>query len=297
MFPFSCRALPILGLSFSVIGVGACSSSSSGNGAKASDAGTTGDDGGPTGDGSMGTGGSGLGGAVSFFTGGGSTGGPFSVVAAFDHVTGTPTGYTPCEAPVGSCKYCGPIEGGSGLQVTFISAGALTVDDGSKTIATLDFDSQTGGDYDGTSTSTPSITWNPGDMLSVSAAGGMLPAFSGSVTAPQNIAGVNPALTLTGNATISTGSNFTLSWTPSSDDGQMKLVLASATSSFETVSCAGDESAGSFSVSSSLLRKLAMGGGTAVLTKTVSKSVTVSGAQIAIQASSPQVAGSVTFGP
>jgi hypothetical protein len=265
---------------------GACSPSSNGKtGGSGGDA-ATGDEGGS----------SGPAGGVEFFTGGGDTSGPFTVTAGFDRVSGTGTGNSPCEMAVGDCQYCGPVEGGAGVHVTFLSAGVITVDDGSKTIATLNF-SATGESYEADSQTDSSLKWSPGDALGVSAAGETIPAFSGSIAAPKDIAGVAPALSFGAPTAISTGKDFVLSWTPSSDDGQMKLVLGNEKNTYKTVSCTVAEGAGSVSVASSLLQKLGAGGGTAGLTKTVSKSVAVSGAQVSIMASAPQVAGTVTFGP
>ena len=286
--------------------LGGCSSSSAG---AAGDGGTafSGDSGGGgSSDGGADSGGAVTAGLVGFSSGGsGPLSGAYTIVGVFDRGSGTPgTGAQMiCETPVGSCTYCsGHVDGGTSggtLMITLLSAGVLTVKDGTTTLGTLDYQADDAGmgDYEIDSNSDPTLTWAAGDTLSASATGGEIPAFSASITAPQDIAGLMPALSLTSTTTVSTSAPFVLSWTPSSDTGaQMELVLGGV-SGGATASCTAADSAGSITVPVAILQKFGMGGGSMGLTKTVSKPVAVTGASIKIQATAPAVDGSVTFGP
>jgi len=246
-------------------------------------------------------------GEVSFASGAPSNGssitaGAYTIVAVFDRGSGHLNGSSPCDAPVGNCTFCGGSDGGltsGNLTIDLLGAGVITVKDGANTLATLPYDADDAGqgDYEIDSNGTPSLSWASGDTLSATATGGAIPAFSASITAPQDIAGLTPSLSLTTSATISTSSTLVVSWTPSSDDGQYVLVLANDTKAGATASCAVAESAGSVSVPASILQQLGTGSGTASLTKTVSKPIAVTGATVSIQAVAPQVVGQVTYGP
>jgi hypothetical protein len=286
-----------------------CSSSSAGAAGDggAAFSGDSGGGGGSDGGGGADSGGTVTAGEVSFASGGsGPLSGAYTIVGAFDRGSGSLGGGAAgiCEAPVGGCTYCnshvdGGISGGN-LMITLLSAGVLTVKDGTTTLGTLDYQADDAGmgDYEIDSNSDPTLTWAAGDTLSASATGGQIPAFSASITAPQDIAGLTPALSLTSTTTVSTGAPFVLSWTPSSDTGaQMVLVLGGFGGGGGTASCTAADSAGSITVPVAVLQKLGMGGGTMGLTKTVSKPVAVTGATVSIQASAPPVDGSVTFGP
>jgi hypothetical protein len=244
-------------------------------------------------------------GLVGFASGGsGPLSGAYTIVGAFDRGSGTAgAGAQICETTVGSCTYCANhVDGGTSggtLMITLLSAGVLTVKDGTSTLATLDYqgDDAGMGDYEIDSNTDATLTWAAGDALSVSATGGEIPAFSASITAPQDVAGLMPALSLTSTTTVSTSAPFVLSWTPSSDTGaQMSLVIGGF-SGGGTASCTAADSAGSIAVPAAILQKFGMGGGTMGLTKTVSKPVAVTGASVKIQATAPAVDGSVTFGP
>jgi hypothetical protein len=293
--------------------LGGCSSSSSGavgDGGPSfsvdSGGGGPSDDGGGSNDGGADGGGTVTAGEVGFASGGsGALAGAYTIVGVFDRGSGhlgSGTGSAICETPVGSCTYCNSnvdagLSGGN-LMITLLSAGVLTVKDGTTTLGTLDYmaDDAGMGDYEIDSNTDPALTWAAGDTLSASATGGAIPAFSASITAPQSIAGVTPALSLTSSATVSTSTPFVLSWTPSSDTGaQMNLVIGGFTGG--TASCTAADSAGSVTVPVAILQKFGTGGGTMGLTKTVSKPIAVTGASVTIQATAPSVDGSVTFGP
>ncbi len=243
-------------------------------------------------------------GVVGFYTGGtGSLGSPNQFVGAFDQGSGHLTGSSPCDQPVGACTYCGGTDAGpsgGNLMIAFVSAGVLTLTDGTTKIGTLPYmgDDAGMGDYTSDQSTNAALVWAAGDTLSVSATGSpVIPAFSASIKAPQDIAGVNPGLSLAAPAVaVSTSKPFVLSWTPSSDGGQMELVLGGF-SGGGTASCRASESDGSLTVPASILQKFGSGGGTLGFSKTVSKPVSVPGVTMLIQALAPQLTASVTFGP
>ena len=296
-----------------------CSSSSAGaaaDGGPASsgDSGGGGsDDGGPGGggssDGGADSGGTVTAGEVAFFSGGsGPQSGAYTIVGGFlrgsGHAGGG-TGSAICETPVGSCRYCNSISSadagpsGGGVTITLLNAGVVTAKDGATALGTLAYNADDAGmgDYELDSNADPTLTWAAGDTLIASATGGQFPAFSASITAPQAITGVTPALSLASAAAVSTSAPFVLSWTPSSDTGaQMGLVIGGYSGS-GTASCTAADSAGSITVPPAILQKFGTGGGTMGLTKTVSKPLAITGVTAMIQASAPAVDGSVTFGP
>jgi hypothetical protein len=105
-----------------------------------------------------------------------------------------------------------------GVEPITLSAGTLAVDDGDTFLASFGF--QGVGYYPLSSAETPALAWNPGDVLSVDADGGIVDPFSGEVIAPPAFAGVSPALTLTGQIVIPLTQDFTASWTPAADGGE-----------------------------------------------------------------------------
>jgi hypothetical protein len=224
-----------------------------------------------------------------------------NIVGTFDKTGGTVGGTSPCGQTTDGCMYCGPTVGGvkpGSFTFTTLSAGVLTVDDGSKKIATLDFNADAGGIYNAASVSPG---WSPGDTLSVSATGDTIPAFSGSIVAPHEIEGETPSFSLLSPLKVSISTPLVIAWTPSSDGATMKLVLGNdANGNSGSVGCSLPESAGKFTISTALLTQVAMGmfttsGGTISLTKTVTKALSVKGADVSLQASATQAAGAVTF--
>jgi hypothetical protein len=207
---------------------------------------------------------------------------------------------TICTTAVDGCQFCGGSDAGispGNLMLSFLNAGVLTTKDGSSTLATIDF-SDAGGVYEYDSNMHPSLTWNAGDKLSASATGGQFPAFSGSVTAPQDIAALSPALTLTTAASVSLSMPFVLSWTPSSDDGTFSFVLSLESPGGGQIGCTAKESAAMISIPTSVLSQLKASAGTmgvASLTKTVSVPLSVTGVTLSIQAVAPQVVGTISF--
>jgi hypothetical protein len=251
------------------------------------------------------SGGSSTTGLISFAQGGGPDLDAYTVIALFAEGSGmVGAGSTsPCAAPANGCMYCssavdaGSIKPGN-LNIMSLGAGTLTFKDDSKTLASLPYSSAVGA-YETSSVTQMSLTWPAGDTLSVAATGGAIPAFSASIPAPAAITGVTPALSLEKTLTTSDSGAFVVSWTPAADDGTMTLVLGFDVESHPgTIGCTAPQSDGTITVPASVVKELtggAAGGGTASLSKTVSKPVSVTGASVKIQASPPQVSGSVMF--
>jgi hypothetical protein len=238
---------------------------------------------------------------VSFQAGGGpaSDPGAYTIVGAFDQISGTPPDEAPCGPAVGGCSLCAPADGGvkpGNLMINFVSAGTLTVKDGSNTLATLPFNADAGGTYEIDSDSTATLTWAVGDDLAVSATGGTIPAFSGSITAPSDFAGVTPTFSLLTPVPISESGGFTVTWTPSSDNGSITLVVGvAAEMNRVSIGCTVDESVGQIVVASSLLTQLAGFGdttGTLTLSKTVKTKVS---SEVSLEASPVGLAGTFSF--
>ena len=104
---------------------------------------------------------------------------------------------------VGPCCYQDPSSAPS-----LISAGTITVANGMATLAELKPPN-----YSANSPADVQFTWAPGDTLSVTANGGTVDAFMGSVTAPALLKGISPSFSL-GEVTISLKSDWVVSWSP-----------------------------------------------------------------------------------
>jgi hypothetical protein len=127
-------------------------------------------------------------------------------------------------------------------------AGNLTITDHGASVATL-----VSPDYP----EVDSATWAPGDSLAVSAAGGDVLAFSGTLVTPVAIAGVSPDFTQSSVA-IAHDADLHVSWTPESKEGEvMQLQIDSIENGAgHVVLCAVPDSAGSIVVDASLLAPL-----------------------------------------
>jgi len=242
-----------------------------------------------------------IGGGIEFSAGAGPDA-FFDVVADFASITVTGTSHYSCDTAINGCQYCPPVptvpaDGGVSTVFTFLSAGTLTIDDNSSLLATLSYDADAGV-YSTFQAGDDSLSWNPGDSLNVVASGGQIAAFNASVTAPQLLSNVVPALSLTSAITVSLSSPFNISWTPSSDGASMNLVLGADSANGGTISCTGPESLGQFTVAASILANYAGAtGGTASLTKSVTHSFDAGAAALEITADAPQATGSVTYTP
>lgn len=178
----------------------------------------------------------------------------FSANAIFRGNFGAAVPVTGCPGTqVGSC--CFVPRGGSSCPFPgTVSAGNITLSKGGTQIAQLTF----ANGYDDDTSTTPALTWQPGDTLAVSAAGsaGAVAAFSGSVVAPAPLTGVTPAVT--GNVTIPKASDFVIHWTPGSGTATVQLFLEDV--GLNGIACNVPVTAGSLTVSSSLIANLGSSG-------------------------------------
>ncbi len=240
----------------------ACGSSSGGNGfggGGGGDSGTAGGEGGAVGDGGTGTE---TGGSLPYegeITAA-KDGTVFALSGAFFPTPATTPSTPTCPATgtaSGSCCYLPPAatDGGvatdGGATETAASAGTITIKDGNANVAALN--PLTGGGYGitGNGTNNPSVTWKPGDVLSISASGGTVEAFTGSLTTVDDFAGVTPTLSTTA-TTVPLASDLTISWTVGNGANVTTLLAVKS----GTITCQVNDSAGTVSVPATLLGKL-----------------------------------------
>jgi hypothetical protein len=173
------------------------------------------------------------------------------------------------QVKMGTCCYTPPASGDAGLPdageaVTPVNAGTITVTsaDGG-TLGTLDVDDA--GLYKPLSSAMMAwVTWADDDKLGVSAAGGAIKAFMGSLQTSALIAGVTPALSFTMPAMIPIASDLSVKWTPDAPSGEMMQITLSATkatASNGSISCTAMDSDGTagFTVPTQLLSMFAAG--------------------------------------
>jgi hypothetical protein len=209
---------------------------------------------------------------------------------------------TACQGTTsGRCCYQAGSGGSTvdGGTTALVSAGTITVKDGNTTIASLSPGAN--GSYNASSYANPSLTWNPGDTLGVSAAGGTVHPFNGTITTPAPVTGVSPAMS-SANITISQSTDFTLSWTPSSSPGsQVTFTLAAVQGGGldGSVTCVVDDSAGSIIVSKTLLGRFNRSDSPVILDLVRSTSSAAAGdnVTVALSSSGPDVSGGAQFGP
>jgi hypothetical protein len=149
---------------------------------------------------------------------------------------------------MGSCCYLPadlPMEAGVPAS---LSAGTITVADNDAGFGVLQL--QQGTYVFGLAS--VSRGWMPGDVLGITAAGGVVPAFSGSVLAPPPLEGVTPSLT---GLTISLSGDLTVSWTPSPGVPSRVLldVFAAQAATSAVAKCVVDDSAGTLTIPAGIL--------------------------------------------
>ncbi|HUB08073.1 MAG TPA: hypothetical protein VMB50_13780 [Myxococcales bacterium] len=174
---------------------------------------------------------------------------------------------------------------GKTVPAPSVPAGAVTLLDGTATLANLHFVSGTG--YSpASSTQSNTITWNPGDSLGVTVAGDPsgVAAFSATVTAPAPLAGVSPTLATL--ASLSRTSDFTLSWT-GSPPGTVTLNLdaVSTSGSDGEIICSAPGGSGSLDVAAALLGNFQSGDHASLLLTVANQvSPTVANASVGVSA-------------
>jgi len=185
------------------------------------------------------------------------TPGQFFVAARFSPTSDG--GDAPCAdgQQVGDCCFQGPF---GGEDLTFLpedSAGTLTVEDGTTSLATLTF-SDAG--YPSISSFSSPLSRNAGDSFSVSAPGGTVGAFNGSVTAPGTLSGVSPILSISAPPTVQISSDLAVSWATDSTPGEL-VGVALFHGTKGSIFCSTTDSSGQVIVASSLLAHFAAGDG------------------------------------
>jgi hypothetical protein len=154
---------------------------------------------------------------------------------------------------MGNCCYSTPP-----AATAMVSAGTVTVDDGTTTIATL-----MSPDYVASSSETATFTWAPGDTLKVSATGAAFDAFSVKVKAPALLVVTQPAFT--GALAVPLNADYVVTWTPSAETcSQVEFGLSQGTG-MPSISCVADDSDGKITVPKAFLAKLTATTGTAVI--------------------------------
>jgi hypothetical protein len=158
---------------------------------------------------------------------------------------------------MGSCCY-GSTPSDAGLP-TLESAGAITISDGAgTTLATL-----MPGAYVATSSTDPALTWTPGTLLKVSAAGATVGPFTASVTAPPYLAGVSPAFDTA--LTVKTSADWVVSWTPSKKPCSKISVGLTQGALMPSAGCVVDDSVGTVTIPAAMLGMFTATTGTAVI--------------------------------
>jgi hypothetical protein len=170
------------------------------------------------------------------------------------------TAPTPSVCPgtvVGDCCVFSPSGGDAGALPMAAGAGTITVKDGASTISTMMPDAKS--TYSDSSSTNAGLAWNGGDVVAISGSGDVVHAFSGQVTAVEDIAGVMPPLSLTSPITLSLSADFVVSWTPSAGSGVQAMVALTASHGATkdvTIQCTGMDSAGKLTVPKSLLSSI-----------------------------------------
>jgi hypothetical protein len=202
-----------------------------------------------------------------------------------------------CYEPPAAASDAGTADAGAtdAGTVAVFSAGTITIKDGTSTLANLM--PGTNGAYGITSGAmNPTVKWTAGDTLSVSAAGATVDAFTGSLVTVVDLAGVTPALSLKTATTVPLASPLVVSWTAgTATTVRVTLIAAKGTAGDGIISCSVDDSAGTVTVPTALLSKLATGD-TGVLSLTRQEVNTATGNNVTVQLlSSTSATGIVKF--
>ncbi|HEY1956068.1 MAG TPA: hypothetical protein VGH28_10650 [Polyangiaceae bacterium] len=195
----------------------------------------------------------------------------------------------------GSCCFVPPsqADGGTTGSATAVSAGGITAKDGSATIATL---TPTGTSYAPVADPpTSSLTWNAGDMISVTAAGDTVHAFNGSVAAVALFAGVTPALSPLQQTVIPRSSDFTLTWTAGTGAITVTVSALKVASSEGVITCSASSDTGTMVVPHDLLQNFSAGDtGYVTLGRTISADASSDNATVTLETGT-SMGGSAAF--
>jgi hypothetical protein len=160
-----------------------------------------------------------------------------------------------CAAGSTCCYYPPNVPVDAGAPIA-IHAGTIVATDGSSPLATL-APADAGAAY----ATASSQVWQAGDTLSVTATGGDVDPFSGSVVAPPPIAGLSPSLSAT--VDVSVSADWSVSWSPAALSGsQLVLTLSASSGAPEpggVIECLAADSTGAMVVPAALLGLLGTG--------------------------------------
>lgn len=185
------------------------------------------------------------------------------------------------------CVYSQPqltISSGDAEPIT-LNAGRITVDDGTASLGAFDF--QGFGYVPLSSAETPTLSWNPGDTLSVNSAGSVINSFAASIVAPSAFADVTPDLTLTGQIVIPLADDFTATWTPLAVDAGtgFTVTLSLFDPSGYYVDCTVPDDAGTVTAPAGTLGSFVPGdNGYVTLTRSTSEQLATTNASITVTA-------------
>jgi hypothetical protein len=150
----------------------------------------------------------------------------------------------------------GPTFSSDGGLLGFYSAGSITVTGASgAAIATLT--ASVDGLYSvATNPPTATVSWTPGDTLTVTAVGDAVHRFKGTIQTVAAFAGLSPALTPDTSITVARNADWSVRWTPDTQAGEMVtldvLVTNSAAAPFR-IFCSTPDSSGAETISAALL--------------------------------------------
>lgn len=190
---------------------------------------------------------------------------------------------------VGSCCYNPgtPVDGGAAnTGGNMISAGTIKIARSGNLLGTMVPSSAIYPSL--SSSSTPTLAWTAGDMLTVSATGAAVHAFSGNVKTVALFANVSPGLSTTA-LPMSRTSNFTISWTKAAGDVSLYFSVG-----VQSILCAAPSDPGSFTIDKSLLAKLPQALASLSLTRTIRTDISSDNANVEVL-SEAEVAGIVTL--
>jgi hypothetical protein len=185
----------------------------------------------------------------------GADGGTFHSLLALAGSGGAPAGQTCTGVMSGNCCYrppAGPADAGP----TPPNMGAVTISNamGAQLAVLTPLAS-------GTYPANSMATWNPGDTLTVSAAGNQIHAFAGTLQTGVLFLNVNPPLSVTMPTVINRAQAFVVSWTVEGVAGELLVFVIGAITSGAVadgdITCIVSESAGTVTVDGALLGNFA----------------------------------------
>ncbi len=212
--------------------------------------------------------------------------------AFFDTPTGGTSGCNGTQS--GSCCYTPPSDAGAPPTPTAVSAGGITIKDGSSTIASL---TPNGTSYTPVSNPpTAALTWQAGDSIAISSAGDTVHQFSGTVSAVELFANVNPALSQIVPTQIDRTKDFAITW--NAKTGAISVVL-SAIKGLSTadgvIVCSSTSDSGTMTIPTALLSNIAATDtGTIAISRTSSSDASPDNATVTLS-SSTSSSGKTSF--